>query len=573
MGLLKASDNFINLFLELIMEKVRYRLFFICLVLILVTPCLFSQDNTFEISAIRSSGFLPPDRLNSYSPANLFDGKLDTLWAESSSEEGIGEYVKITLGKPRNIDQIEFYNGYRNPDYYAKNNRVSIIEIDINGEYYLLQSLTDTPDRQVINLPESKYIHEITFIIRGVYRGSKWNDTCISEIGFLENGKQLTKILSKDNLDCSTTQTYSSAVEHYYDLNAIEYKRITEEQQNGFLTKRIIEDRSKSYWQKFVYENGVLSAEEETEADKCPGNQGEFRYVYKDGRIVQVIETRNFEEDGENPILHDYTYSEFGVSQIRTTQKGSVICLETNTYGRNGSLVRKEITYTGRKPIVTVFSYAGGKLVRSETTEEGKSVEVATYQYAGDLLLRKVGLTQYGNKGSIEYYYNPTGKIMYELSISNNGRPESINSYSYNADGNVIAMTQFGFWFYSDTEEFERTPDQKSMTGKFYLGQNYQSDLVFKMEDGKVLQKKYGYGLIINYVYNADGQLVEENSNYGESKKYTYLDGRIDTEIIIDRDSYQLLKYQYDACGLVVRKVMYDRDGKYIGVIVVEYKQ
>ncbi len=431
------------------MYKKLTQVLLILILAISIVPA-FSQENNIVIKSISSSGFLPPDKLNSYYPLNLIDEKPNTMWAESNPEDGLGEFIKIEFLNSQSIDQIEILNGYNNPDYFLKNNRVSLIEIDINGEFYLLRSLEDTPNKQVIKFPRSEFIREIKLIICGVYRGEKWNDTCISEIGFSNKGLQLKKTLAKDYADYYKTNEYTKSIEHFYDTNAIEYKRITDQYKNNSLVKQITEDRARSYWKRYNYENGILASYSETEADKCPGNQGEFKIAYKDGRIDKIIETRNFEEDDENPIIHMYTYSEYGVKEIKTTQKGKIVSLETYTYNRNGEVLKKEVTYEGEKPVITSYFYLDKKLIKTETKKEGKSTAVTTYQYNGDRLIRKIGLTNHGNEGSIEYYYNAKGKASYQLSISSNEKPECVDSFSYNSNGDLIGMISFDFWYYSD---------------------------------------------------------------------------------------------------------------------------
>ena len=108
---------------------------------------------------------------------------------EAASGSGIGEWIEMDIGEfdLRPVKSLLVANGYisfNNSSLYAKNNRVKGYRITsdklnapIEGE------LEDTPDLQEIALPkELSCPVTLRFEIRSVYKGEKYDDTCVSLI-------------------------------------------------------------------------------------------------------------------------------------------------------------------------------------------------------------------------------------------------------------------------------------------------------------------------------------------------------------------------------------------------------
>ena len=110
-----------------------------------------------------------------------------TAWAEGSKGDGVGESVTLTLREPGKISRIGIVNGYaKSEDIYRKNNRVSKLTVSINGgKSFAL----DLPDERLesemfyFNLPEmTDKVTTVNLTIAGVYKGTKYDDTAISEV-------------------------------------------------------------------------------------------------------------------------------------------------------------------------------------------------------------------------------------------------------------------------------------------------------------------------------------------------------------------------------------------------------
>jgi len=167
-----------------------------------------------------------PDR---YSPRKMFDASLETCWAIGNGGPG----VKVMLAVPDNLSALEIVNGFaKSKDLFDKNNRVDNIRVRLYVGFSLPAMVTetyargydlypvseslrlhlrDTSSRQRIELPFqwavilNKYanlrmtlpeqpVMEGYFLqleIIDVYKGSKWNDTCISELSWIRQSKPI----------------------------------------------------------------------------------------------------------------------------------------------------------------------------------------------------------------------------------------------------------------------------------------------------------------------------------------------------------------------------------------------
>lgn len=156
-----------------------------------------SSIETRYVNAIKASSTLIEGE-NVYSVANLVDENIKTAWVEGKEGSGIGEWVKINFGdifanisgynftEGRDINSINIINGYaKNETIYYANNRVKKLEISFNDGTSFVTELKDgILEQQKIELPEPKKVSSVKFTILDVYQGSKYDDTCISEIAF-----------------------------------------------------------------------------------------------------------------------------------------------------------------------------------------------------------------------------------------------------------------------------------------------------------------------------------------------------------------------------------------------------
>jgi hypothetical protein len=151
-----------------------------------------------------------------YYGENVIDGDINTAWVEEgfamdeqdesdSSEKGIGEWIKIykmaqvdnrdtDLILPINYLQsmhlsgVKIINGYaKSEEIYKANNRVKTVEVILtDGSSYIFDLKDDTLDFQTLDFGKEVETRDVTIKILDIYEGTKYNDTCISEVQFIE---------------------------------------------------------------------------------------------------------------------------------------------------------------------------------------------------------------------------------------------------------------------------------------------------------------------------------------------------------------------------------------------------
>lgn len=256
-----------------------------CILRIVLAALLFSVNNLKaqqweHINALATEGYfvcasseLPnpnqgDEPLNrKYDVANLFDGDFTTSWVEGADGNGIGQFIYISI--PEDCKTINIVNGYgKSKTHFSQNNRVkrlkATLHVGINPVgalsevAYLFKlspldkqffiDLTDNDSLQTIVFPfqlhefnelkeavKESYFEQFsdpiyqmaTFLkleIESVYKGSKYDDTCISEIFF-----------NKSFVADYRIQRYSSVLNIYTDRSNDSKILIDTPDQNGIL--------------------------------------------------------------------------------------------------------------------------------------------------------------------------------------------------------------------------------------------------------------------------------------------------------------------------------------------------
>ncbi|MGO9437199.1 MAG: NADase-type glycan-binding domain-containing protein [Terracidiphilus sp.] len=127
-----------------------------------------------------------------YPVANIADTADDTAWV-AGKNGGIGESFTLTLVQPTHVDQIGIVPGFaKSRQLYFANNRIEQLDVSVNGGPPVMVMLPDEyisfgPDSQkgyhLIDLGTYTGLAKtLTLTVRKVYPGSRYNDTCISEI-------------------------------------------------------------------------------------------------------------------------------------------------------------------------------------------------------------------------------------------------------------------------------------------------------------------------------------------------------------------------------------------------------
>lgn len=155
--------------------------------------------STFDIKSIFSSsiykeqtrmGYISysADFLNCIIEKSFTDSKFiqRNPWVpgKEKNTSGIGEYLEIEFTKPK--DNLVILNGFVDFDkryLYKANNRVKkavVTSLDKNNPFEIEYEFEDYVHFSEINFP--KPACKVRFTIKEIYKGEKWDDTCIQAV-------------------------------------------------------------------------------------------------------------------------------------------------------------------------------------------------------------------------------------------------------------------------------------------------------------------------------------------------------------------------------------------------------
>lgn len=148
-----------------------------------------NNDLTKNIASITASSQLANQGSKTYGPNNLIDKKDETAWVEAKNDVGVGENIVIKFNGQTMVQEFGIRNGYQaSEDTFNKNGYVTRLSVDFgNGVvkeivcdyayfYYGEKSLCK------VSLEKPVYTDTIIITILDAKAGSKYSDTCISEI-------------------------------------------------------------------------------------------------------------------------------------------------------------------------------------------------------------------------------------------------------------------------------------------------------------------------------------------------------------------------------------------------------
>jgi hypothetical protein len=157
------------------------------------------------ISSMKASSILKANVINKneYKLKNLFDDNLSTAWCEGAKGHGEGEWIEINFKNNVVISAIGIINGYtKSDDLYKTNNRIKKIKLDI-------ESVEAEPKSETIELKQKQFndlnknsrapfinwladygdgfgsVKKVRLTILEVFPGTKYDDSCISELYLL----------------------------------------------------------------------------------------------------------------------------------------------------------------------------------------------------------------------------------------------------------------------------------------------------------------------------------------------------------------------------------------------------
>ena len=144
-------------------------------------------DHT-DYDATASSNLAARGKHN-YDVVNIKDDptrEVQSPWAEGVEGDGIGESITLNVKRPLPLYGILIQPGYYDYDDkgpWLKNNRVAALEITLNDEHTFTESIPDEHFERpyLIRVRDyTKPVTKIKLVIKSVYRGTQFRDTCIS---------------------------------------------------------------------------------------------------------------------------------------------------------------------------------------------------------------------------------------------------------------------------------------------------------------------------------------------------------------------------------------------------------
>lgn len=135
-----------------------------------------------------SSAKLENTRL--YSVKNLIDDDPSTTWVPVGKNSQIGQWAELGFDDPVQINSLTLTNGFAKNDVtYNNNNRIKIATLVFSDGSKTKITLKDTMKPQIIKV--NKKSRTVKLIIDEVYKGVKYDDTCLSglDIDFKSTNK------------------------------------------------------------------------------------------------------------------------------------------------------------------------------------------------------------------------------------------------------------------------------------------------------------------------------------------------------------------------------------------------
>lgn len=168
---------------------------------------LWSTVNQVNLENLKVSVTASSCLSNRYSPQYALDGKPETAWVEGSKGNGEGEWLQILLqaekfspsSTPFTVFEIGIIPGYaKSPATWTENNRVKTALLVIHSQQPVPEELewvtyrlhlNDSNELQYFWLDYLKAVGNqdpmektVWLRIEDVYPGTKFHDTCISEV-------------------------------------------------------------------------------------------------------------------------------------------------------------------------------------------------------------------------------------------------------------------------------------------------------------------------------------------------------------------------------------------------------
>lgn len=147
-----------------------------------------ASGGELRVKSVKANSTLPDKDGESYAETNVLDDKAGTYWAEGKPDAGMGTMFTVNFDGQVTLSKIKVWNGcWQTADLWKRMYRVKEIELKYPDFTYERLTIPDGQEPQVISLKEPKKLDNVKLVIKGVYDGTTFQDTAISEIRFLDD--------------------------------------------------------------------------------------------------------------------------------------------------------------------------------------------------------------------------------------------------------------------------------------------------------------------------------------------------------------------------------------------------
>ncbi|GMO42644.1 MAG: hypothetical protein Pg6C_04220 [Treponemataceae bacterium] len=178
----------------------------------------FRVPKSFIRGGVSASSTLKPGTRDSYGIDNIWDNT-DLSWAEGAAGNGIGEWVRFNFSQSTPVAGFVLRNGYGNLDFYVRNNRVKSFTVIFDDGSAETVPVKDSWEFEQYRFSKTRTCKTIQFVIKEVYAGDRYDDTCIAELTLVSRpvtdaeAKSIAEVRSYDALERP-----ASMAEEYLDI-------------------------------------------------------------------------------------------------------------------------------------------------------------------------------------------------------------------------------------------------------------------------------------------------------------------------------------------------------------------
>lgn len=135
-----------------------------------------------HVASADSSSVIQQDNGAINTPIMIFDENIETNWQEGVEGSGIGEWVEAQFSQESSVKYLTFKLGnWKTNRYYYGNNKPSKMTITM-GEFSQQVQFPDEWTEFCLEFSRPCEADSLTITIDGVYRGTDWDDTCITDM-------------------------------------------------------------------------------------------------------------------------------------------------------------------------------------------------------------------------------------------------------------------------------------------------------------------------------------------------------------------------------------------------------